>query len=44
MEKMKCLAENPSMVAQLGKVSREIAEQKFDVVLVNNKIKETMKI
>ena len=43
-EKMLFLYRNPDICAQMGNASREIAEQKFDVRLVNQIILRTMRI
>ncbi len=43
-EKMLFLFRNPGLCEQMGKASRQIAEQKFDVRLVNRVILRTMRI
>lgn len=43
-EKMLFLSKNPDICEQMGKASRQIAEQRFDVRLVNQVILHTMKI
>lgn len=43
-EKMLFLYQNPAICEQMGNTSREIAEQKFDVRLVNQVILRTMRI
>ena len=43
-EKMLFLYQNPDICAQLGNASRQIAEQRFDVRVVNQVILYTMKI
>lgn len=43
-EKMLFLYQNPDLCVQMGNASRQIAEQRFDVRLVNQVILQTMKI
>ena len=43
-EKMQFLYRNPDICEQMGNASRQIAEQRFDVRLVNQIILQTMKI
>lgn len=43
-EKMLFLFQNPDICEQMGNASRQIAEQRFDVQLVNQTILHTMKI
>ena len=43
-EKMKVLIQDKELVRKMGTISRDIAVDKFDVNIVNGKIKETMNI
>lgn len=43
-EKMEYLINNPNIVSEMGAEGRKLAENKFDVKIVNNKICQTMKI
>ncbi len=43
-DKMKYLVNNPEKIASMAKESRKIAEERFDVRIVNNKICKTMGI
>ena len=43
-EKMLFLYQNPGICEKMGNASRQIAEQRFDVRLVNRVILQTMRI